>query len=108
MEGFNNKIQVNQLAMIIRTRMPEYSYLIGQVVMVEAITHTGGLIPDQFVDKNKYDEIDSKVEGAVASLAGFKMNGIVEGYMHIAQKNLMPLPPLDEKELAKDKELELA
>lgn len=108
MERFNNKIEPGQPAMIIKTRQPENSYLIGRIVVVEALTQTGGTIPEQYVDKSQYETVNCKVEGAIAASTGFKMNGIAEGYMHIAQVHLMPLPPLPEEELAKDKELELS
>lgn len=108
MEGFNSKIEPGMQAMIIGTRLPENSHLIGRIVVVEALTQVGVGIPNQFIDKEFFDEVVSKVEGAVAYMSGLKVRGMETDYMHIAQKYLMPLPPLEEEELQKEKELELA
>lgn len=105
MEMFNDKIEVGMQAMIIGTRFPENSHLIGKIVVVECLTHKGEIMPQQFVVQD-LEGLESKIEGAIVFSQDIKLKGMHPGYSHINRKYLMPLPPLKESERQKEKELE--
>lgn len=105
MEMFNDKIEVGMQAMIIGTRFPHNSHLIGKIVTVEVLTHVGQVVPKQFI-LGDLEGIQSKIEGAFVFSPDIKFSGMKPGYSHLNRKYLMPLPPLKESEQQKEKELE--
>lgn len=108
------KLEVGQPAMIINTRLPELSWLIGSVVMVEACMKAGENASRFYVLPHNVALADSPTDSVYVS--GCKITGATKnkkypmhkGFACFDPKNLMPLPPLEEKQLAKNKELELA
>lgn len=115
MKMFNNQLEVGQPAMIINTRLPENLYLVGGIVTVEEFISVGS-------DVSKYYELPgstklnpNKYPGIVV-VSGCKLTGkseggnisMLPGYALFGRKNLMPLPPLEEKEIQKEKELEFS
>lgn len=109
MKTFNNKLEVGQLAMIIGCRKESTRQYIGTVVTVE-----------EFIDRHQevtmhYDNPPHRVQTSaeVVRVSGYQGrsqtdNGVVAkvGVGFFSAENLMPLPPLEEKEIAKEKELE--
>lgn len=111
MEG---KLEIGQLAMIIGCRHPENSWVIGNMVTVEAILSAGSKMPAQYMADWMRDRIESgkalwpdlpEDRVIVSGVNTSDLHG--KNYASFNPKHLMPLPPLPEEELAKDKELEL-
>lgn len=110
---FNDKLEVGQPAMIINTRLPENSWLIGSVVTVEGFIEVGDDIshlfklPDDTLGTTKLKSVlvsGCKLTGKTVS-GEFQMKN---GYALFNSKNLMPIPKLKESEIQKEKELEAA
>ena len=115
MKLFNNQLEVRQPAVIINTRLPENLYLVGGIVTVEEFVSVGDDISKYYqlsggdiFNPNKHPGI---VVVSGCKLTGQSVNGSVSmlpGYALFSRKNLMPLPPLEEKEIQKEKELEFS
>jgi carbonic anhydrase/acetyltransferase-like protein (isoleucine patch superfamily) len=111
---FEGKLEIGGLAMIIGTAKAENRWLIGGIVTVEAILAKGADIgvwyltpPNAIMGKlpeNLVVVSDCKKTGV--SLSG--LIPMLEGHCCFAPQYLMPLSPLEEEQLAKDKELELS
>lgn len=118
MEGFNNKLEVGQLALIIGTAKPENSYLIGTTVKVECFWHEGQEVTEFYQNAKEAGwtilvPADHRAQVVVSGCGytGKTSNGqfsMKDGWTNFRGQYLMPLPPLPEEELAKDKELELS
>jgi hypothetical protein len=115
MKMFNNQLEVGQPAMIINTRLPENRYLVGGIVTVEEFVSVGDDISKYYelsggdtFNPNRHPDI---VVVSCCKLTGKSTSGSVSmlpGYALFGRKNLMPLPPLEEKEIQKEKELEFS
>lgn len=107
METFNDKIEVGMQAMIIGTRFPENSHLIGKIVTVEALYEEGEQLGHLF-----YPITEVKAGHILAHISAeglyLEMNGssLPSNESLLQPKYLMPLPPLKEK--SKEKEATLA
>jgi hypothetical protein len=117
MEGFNNKLEVGQPAMIINTRKPENRHLIGTVVKVEAFWTAGDDVTHFYKGATGNVRVLARDTGNLTVVvSGCGMTGktsdhvyyMEPGWTNFDAKNLMPLPPLPEEEITKEKELELS
>jgi hypothetical protein len=114
MEGFNQKLEVGQLAMIISTRLPENSFLIGSIVTIEAFWHQGEDVTSFYQGVAESGKTVVVRGEATAVVSGCKYTGrtltgdfcMEAGWTNFNPQRLMPLPPLEEKEIQKEKELE--
>lgn len=115
MYQFNNQLEVGQLAMIINTRKPENRHLIGTVVTVEAFWHEGQDITEFYPGSAKAGwkivatgGTDSLVVVSGCGYTGKTRDGqfsMEPGWTNLRSKYLMPLPPLEEKEVKREMEL---
>lgn len=109
MKAFNNKLEVGQLAMIINTRLPENKHLIGRVVTVEWISREPVRMPEEFLCADPMRVVCSRNSAIVSGHSTpHSRKFFREGIASYDLDYLMPLPPLEEKELAKEKEKEYA
>jgi hypothetical protein len=106
MERFDSRIEVGMQAIVIGTKYPVNSYLIGRVVSVEALTEKKKKMPPEYLDDGMDDPTISEIDGAIVQGEGLQHFGLKPNLVHISRKNLMPLPPLEELEQQKEKEFE--
>lgn len=110
MYQFNNQLEVGQLAMIINTRKTANAPLIGKIVTVEMLPLEGENIGQYFEGGGivKEGSHDTAVISGVNTISpcmtqdGTMMNS---GFARIKRSYLMPLPPLEEKEVKREMEL---
>jgi hypothetical protein len=115
MKTFNNKLEIGQPAMIINTRLPENRYLVGGVVTVEEFVSVGDDI-SKYYELSGGSTLNPNKHPGIVVVSGCKLTGksangsvsMIPGYALFGAKNLMPLPPLGEKEIQKEKELEFS
>jgi len=114
MKTFNNKLEIGQPAMIINTAKEINRSLIGKVVIVEALTSAGEEVSEFFDAENK--RIVEVADG-MAFCSGVNPPERIKcedgtlmklGVTRFRISNLMPLPPLGDKEIQKEKELEFS
>lgn len=111
---FEGKLEVGMLAMIINTRHEGNKSLIGSIVTVERMPARGEDITDLFptatniIREAHPDIVVCSGVTALAPTTSSCGNVIRNGYVRISRKNLMPLPPLEEEEVQKERELELS
>lgn len=111
---FEGKLEIGGLAMIIGCSKPDNSWVIGSVVTVEAILEKGDS-SEQWYDLPEGKRI-APVPHPVVVVSGCKITGksmsqeifMRDGHAFFKPHNLMPLPPLDEKELEEERELEMS
>ena len=107
MKPFNNMLEVGMKAIIIGTRLPENSWLIGKVVTVECFLSSGEEIPQRYTTSDMKTGQLAEIFVVVSGEIGRLTTRWREGFRMFNPKNLMPLPPLDELEQQKEKELNL-
>lgn len=115
MNTFGGKLEVGQPAMVIKTRLPENSWLIGSIVTVERFVQTGENLKSIFIMPDDV-ALGLMQHQSCVLVSGSKKTGktsdgnysMKEGHCLFNAGNLMPLPPLDEKEIQKEKELEFS
>ena len=109
MKLFNNELDVGMKAIIIGTRLPENSHLIGRVVTVEAILGPGEG-DKRFLREGQIMKVASGRIIAMCSGAGGHEQSrkrYIDNHLALDTKNLMPLPPLEELEQQKEQGLNL-
>lgn len=100
------KLEIGMPAMIIGTGSPENSWLIGSVVTVEGFWKMGQDVTDVYLGVREAGltvEVGPKCIAYVL-VSGCKRTGKTKsgdfkmrpGFANIQEKNLMPLPPLDD------------
>lgn len=114
---FEGKLEIGQPAMIINTFKPENRHLIGTVVTVEAFWVRGQNVTSFFVGAPASPGVvvGSGHPEHLVVVSGSKVTGktrdgthfMEPGWTNIEHKFLMPLPPLDELEIQKERELEM-
>lgn len=110
MHQFNNQLEVGQLAIIINTVQPENRCMIGKIVTVEHLTEPGDDLSKYFEEhsrkivENKHRVIVYGVQfpKRTRSESGREM---LPGLGLLKREYLMPLPPLEEKEVKREMEL---
>lgn len=115
MKTFNNQLEIGKPAMIINTRLPENLFLVGGIVTVEEFASVGSDVSKYF-DLSNGSTMNKNKHPNLVVVSGCKLTGKSEGgnismlpsYALFSAKNLMPLPPLEEKEIQKEKELEFS
>lgn len=115
---FDNRLEVGQLAVIINTAFPENRHLIGTVVKVEAFWQQGQDVTEFFPEAIGSGFTIIAQVGTIAMVVVSGCNytartgdhkfSMKSGWTNFNRANLMPLPPLDETETQKEKELDLA
>lgn len=114
MEGFNQKLEVGQLAMIIGCFQPKNAHAIGTIVTVEEMPNEGDDVSHHYDLKG--DKVVIRNKGQCVYVSGCKVTSKTSppiynakpGIANFQPQYLMPLPPLEEKEVQKEQELELA
>jgi hypothetical protein len=110
MKSFNNKLEIGQPAMIIGCQREANRKWIGTIVTVEEFIEKGHNVTEHYVDPHKQVVT---MQSAVR-VSGYKGQPFIECVPVVYAKagvgffdafNLMPLPPLEEEELEKEKEL---
>ena len=99
MQSFNPELKVGMQAMVIGCKQPQNSWVIGKMVIIEALHVKGGQTPDEFV--SDLFKASGQAKGGYASnvaiVRGIHTNpAIIENHAVINQMYLMPLPPLDD------------
>lgn len=108
MKLFNNALDVGMKAIIIGTKQPKNSHLIGKIVTVECFLKDKETISSEYLVEGVRAHVATGCGVAVISGAiGRNSENWKEGYRMIDPKHLMPLPPLDELEQQKEQELNL-
>lgn len=111
---FDGKLEIGMLAMIINTRHEANRSLIGKIVTIEEIPAIGDDVSHLFptatnvIRENHPDIVICSGASAPYPSVTSRGDAVREGYVRLASKNLMPLPPLDEEEFAKERELEMS
>lgn len=111
MYQFNNQLEVGQLAMIINTHHPENQSMVGKIVTVECLTEKGDDLARywQVVDRKVIESRDNMVvcSGITPPKPALDTHGhaMISGYVRLRKEYLMPLPPLEEKEVKREMEL---
>lgn len=96
MQSFNPELKVGMQAMIVGTRLPEHSHHIGKIVTIEDLADAGE-VKDAWFTPNHYN---TTLSVSLALISGIgKTVGINGNMSTIQQKNLMPLPPLDDDDM---------
>ncbi|QPB10524.1 hypothetical protein QGX23_gp128 [Pseudomonas phage PN09] len=117
MESFNNRLEVGMLAMIIGCSQPENSSIIGKIVTVECLTqvgdnvrpfYEGGADPSKPVVERSAGMVFATGVDAPKRDPLSDNSYLARNTVRLRSQFLMPLPPLPEEELQKEKELELA
>lgn len=112
MQSFNPELKVGMPAMVIGVLHPQNSHLIGKMVVVEALFSIGEIMPESYCSDSwiasgrKYNPFKKNV----AIVEGCHINpAMKEPFALFDQKNLMPLPPLDDDAIifANEEEKEL-
>lgn len=111
---FNRTLEVGQPALVIGTRIPENSWLIGSVVIVEAFTRAGEDVGRFFELPDNVRLAPTKTDSVLVSeckktgKTKCEQYSMKAGYTFFSEKYLMPIPKLKDKEIQKEKELDLA
>lgn len=106
---FEGWLEIGGLALIVGCEKPENSWVIGKIVTIEVFNNLGDditwLFPTaRFVQETYPDMVVcSGVDSKSVTSHG---QAILPNHLRINKKYLMPLPPLEEEELQKEKELE--
>lgn len=114
MQPFNNMLAVGMKAMVINTFQECNRHLIGKVVTIEALPDKGDDVsmyfdvPENVVVRANYVSPVAITSGIDAQASSKDSNGnsIKYGFADFKREYLMPLPPLNEKEIETEKQLE--
>lgn len=105
----NPELKVGVPAMIVGCKHPENSWLIGKVVVVEALFQIGEVLSDEFrseLMKKTPPEARAPFTLDVAVVSGCQVNeNMLVNHCVVAQSHLMPLPPLDDDAKLLDTEI---
>lgn len=106
MQSFNSELKVGMQDMIIGTGNPKNSWLIGSVVTVEEFWKVGQDVTDAYIGVREagFNVVASDKCIALVLVSGCNRTGTTAsgnfhmkaGFANLQEKNLMPLPPLDD------------
>lgn len=112
MKQMNNNLEVGMLAMIIGCSKEANRPVIGSIVTIEALTVVGENY-SEFFEEPKGPVVETVAgmvfcSGVTAPVRGSVGDGTLmkHNIVRLKREYLMPVPPLEEEELQKEKELE--
>lgn len=115
MEGFDSGLDIGVKAIVIGCLQPQNTHVIGSMVTVEAILLVGDEMPIQYMSEFARDIIERglgvwpKLTEDKVIVSGVNTSHLLaDNHASFNPKHLMPIKPLPEEEITKEKELELS
>ncbi len=115
MQQFNNQLVIGQKCMIIGVRQPQNAFLIGTVVTLEDIWEADQDVTSFYLGAEQGSSRVIVNADRTAVVSGCRVTGgtlsgeyqMEKGWTNFNLNYLMPIPPLEEEELQREKELSL-